>query len=172
MNKATDYSLEEYSSIMRTNVEAPYHLSQLAHPLLKASGNASIVFISSIAGVTALPVLSAYAASKGKCNQPSYKEFCLRMGKIWNSNKHCSTMGSQNPSHTTCMYCYKSKSHIVKDVTPRNDEFVTVFKRTPILRLAEPNEISSVVAFLCLPAASYVNGQVISVDGGLTAGGF
>lgn len=66
MNKATDYSLEEYSSIMRTNVEAPYHLSQLAHPLLKASGNASIVFISSIAGVTALPVLSAYAASKGK----------------------------------------------------------------------------------------------------------
>ena len=59
-----------------------------------------------------------------------------------------------------------------QEAVPSNDEFTGVFKRTPILRLAEPNEIASVVAFLCLPAASYVNGQVISVDGGLTAGGF
>lgn len=66
MNKATNYDLEEYSTMMSTNVESPYHLSQLAHPLLKASGKGSIVFISSIAGVIALPRLSAYAASKGK----------------------------------------------------------------------------------------------------------
>jgi Tropinone reductase 1 len=44
--------------------------------------------------------------------------------------------------------------------------------RTPLGRLAEPNEISSVVAFLCLPAASYITGQVICVDGGYTVNGF
>ena len=50
---------------MKTNVEAPYNLSQLAYSLLKESGAGNIVFISSVAGVIALPKLSNYAASKG-----------------------------------------------------------------------------------------------------------
>ncbi|KAI7736109.1 hypothetical protein M8C21_011826, partial [Ambrosia artemisiifolia] len=66
---ATQYTLEDCASIMRTNVESPYHLTQLAYPLLKASGNASIVFISSVAGVTGLPSISIYAASKAAINQ-------------------------------------------------------------------------------------------------------
>ena len=66
MNRALDYSLDEFSTMINTNVQSPFRLTQLAHPLLKASGNGSIVFVSSIAGVTALPKLSAYAASKGK----------------------------------------------------------------------------------------------------------
>lgn len=65
MKGATEYTLEEYSSVMSTNVESSYHLCQLAHPLLKASGNASIVFMSSVAGTISIPRLSAYAASKG-----------------------------------------------------------------------------------------------------------
>lgn len=59
-----------------------------------------------------------------------------------------------------------------QEAGPRDEQFVSVFMRTPILRLAEPNEISSLVAFLNLPGAAYINGQVICVDGGLTAGGF
>lgn len=60
----TDYSLEDLSSMMSSNVYSPYHLCQPAHPLLKASGNGSIIFVSSIAGVIALPKQSAYAATK------------------------------------------------------------------------------------------------------------
>ncbi|KAI7980050.1 hypothetical protein LOK49_Contig207G00003 [Camellia lanceoleosa] len=52
---------------MRTDVESSYHLCQLAHPLLKASGYGSIVFSSSVAGVTALPAISVYAAAKDTC---------------------------------------------------------------------------------------------------------
>lgn len=142
------------------------------------------------------------------------------MGKGCHSYQLCGTMGSQNPSPTSCNYVYYHspsskfwssfstflilsfqrlvycfaflvfppslqyvqvylqpeyltwKNLITWQDAPRDEEFGAVFKRTPILRLAEPNEISSVVAFLCLPAASYINGQVISIDGGLTAGGF
>ncbi|KAL6138247.1 hypothetical protein ACLB2K_063530 [Fragaria x ananassa] len=72
----TDYSLEDFSSMMSSNVESPYHLCQLAHPLLKASGNGSIIFVSSIAGVIALPKLSAYAATKGAIIQISKNLAC------------------------------------------------------------------------------------------------
>ena len=51
-------------------------------------------------------------------------------------------------------------------------DFRRLIGRTPIRRVAEPNEISSLVSFLCLPAASYINGQVVSVDGGFTVSGF
>jgi Tropinone reductase 1 len=54
-----------------------------------------------------------------------------------------------------------------------NEEFVNeVLSRTPIKRIAETHEVSSLVAFLCLPAASYITGQIVSVDGGFTVNGF
>lgn len=63
--ETTEFTAEDFSSIMSTNFEASYHLCQLAHPLLKASGTGNIVFISSVAGVVAFPTISIYASSKG-----------------------------------------------------------------------------------------------------------
>ena len=47
-----------------------------------------------------------------------------------------------------------------------------VASRTPLGRPAEPKEMSALAAFLCMPCASYITGQVISVDGGMTVNGF
>ncbi|XP_062154711.1 tropinone reductase homolog At5g06060-like isoform X4 [Alnus glutinosa] len=59
-----DYTPEDFSTLMTTNFESTFHLCQLAHPLLKASGMGSIVFISSVAGAVSVGSGSIYAASK------------------------------------------------------------------------------------------------------------
>ncbi|CAN1805676.1 Tropinone reductase homolog At5g06060 [Linum perenne] len=60
-----DYTAEDYSSLMGTNFDSSYNFCQLTHPLLKASGDGSIVFISSVGGVVSLSTGSIYGATKG-----------------------------------------------------------------------------------------------------------
>ncbi|CAL5334980.1 unnamed protein product [Camellia sinensis] len=159
LKKTTEITAEDFSKIMRTDVESPYHLCQLAHPLLKASGYGSIVFISSVAGVIALPAVSVYAAAKGAINQLT-------------RNLACEWAKDNIRTNTVAPWAVKTTIMKPEEVEQSiSDAYMQVMLRTPLRPIAEPNEISSLVAFLCLPAASYITGQVICVDGGYTAGG-
>ena len=61
-----DFTEEDFTFLVNTNLESCFHLSQLAHPLLKASEAANIILISSIAGVVASNIVSVvYGATKG-----------------------------------------------------------------------------------------------------------
>lgn len=55
-----------------------------------------------------------------------------------------------------------------------NDDkfYESVISRTPLGRLGETEEAAALVAFLCMPAASYITGQTMCVDGGFTVNGF
>ncbi|MED6192568.1 hypothetical protein PIB30_011363 [Stylosanthes scabra] len=142
---------------MTVNFESGFHLSQLAYPLLKASGTGSIVFISSVAGVTGLGTGSVYAASKAAINQLTKNLACE-----W----------SKDNIRSNCVVPWATRTPLVEYLF-KNQQFVEdILSRTPLRRIAEPEEVSSLVAFLCLPAASYITGQVICVDSGLTVHGF
>ncbi|XP_027927352.1 tropinone reductase homolog At5g06060-like [Vigna unguiculata] len=150
-----DYTAEDVSRVMGINFESSFHLCQLAHPLHKASGYGNIVFISSIAGLKALPYISAYASSKGAMNQFT-KNVALEWAKD-NIRANCVAPG--------CI-----KTALSDSVAGSGDEGVKVVEgiisKTPAGHIGEPEDISAIVAFLCLPAASYITGQIITVDGG------
>ncbi|KAJ0088356.1 hypothetical protein Patl1_31819 [Pistacia atlantica] len=156
MKGITEHTSEDYSRVMNTNFESPYHLCQLAYPLLKASENGSIVFISSVAATVALPQLSAYAASKGAINQVT-------------KNLACEWAKDNIRTNTVSPWATRTKP--IDPNHPASVAYKRIIADTPMARLAEPNDISSLVSFLCMPAASYITGQVIVVDGGYTAGG-
>ncbi|KMZ75370.1 NAD(P)-binding Rossmann-fold superfamily protein [Zostera marina] len=152
-----DFSAEELSFLMSTNFDSAFHISQLAHPLLKASGKGNIVFISSVAGVQAVNSGSIYAASKGAMNQ-----LTKYLGCEWAKDNIRSN--SVTPWYT--------KTSLTDELLKNEELLERIISRTPMRRIAEPEEVSSLVTFLCLPAASYITGQVISVDGGMTGNGF
>jgi NAD(P)-dependent dehydrogenase (short-subunit alcohol dehydrogenase family) len=85
------YSEEEYQFIMSTNLDSAYTLCQLCHPMLKASGNASIVMVSSVAGGRA--VGPGRAGARTQCPQALGRE---RRGQ----HAHPILEGSR-PSHAT-----------------------------------------------------------------------
>jgi tropinone reductase I len=154
----TNYTAEDFSFLMITNFESAYHLSQLAHPLLKASEAGNIVFISSVAGVVSVNAgFSIYSATKGALNQLT-------------KNLACEWAKDNIRSNSIAPWFIRTPlaEFYLKD----ENTYDEVIKRTPLGRIGEPKEVSSLVAFLCMPAASYITGQTICVDGGVTVNGF
>ncbi|WCJ28349.1 NAD(P)-binding Rossmann-fold superfamily protein [Euphorbia peplus] len=159
MKEAVSQKAEDISMIMSTNFESCFHLCQLAHPLLKASGYGSIVNISSIASSVVIMPGSIYAASKGAMNQITKELACewandgIRVNAVLPGVIQTSYADSLPE---TDLVKYGSKG------------LVQFISRIPAKRTGKPEEISSIVAYLCFPTAAYITGQSITVDGGFT----
>ncbi|KAI9081828.1 hypothetical protein K1719_036090 [Acacia pycnantha] len=151
-----DSTAEDFSFLMSTNLESAYHISQLAHPLLKASKAGSIVFISSVAGLTAINGTSVYGATKGATNQLTKNLACE-----W----------AKDNIRTNCIAPGPIKTRLTENFLKDEKAQETFINRIPLQRIGEPDEVSSMVAFLCLPTASYITGQIICIDGGFTVFG-
>jgi Tropinone reductase 1 len=155
--KTEDYSEEEFRLIMDTNFTAAFNLSKKFLPLLKASGKASVVFNSSVAGINHMRTGSVYGATKAAMIQLT---------------KNLAVEWAEHGIRVNAVAPYYIKTPLAEQVLANPEYLEEVLGRTPMRRVGEPREVADLVTFLCMPAASYIIGQCIAVDGGFTVNMF
>lgn len=149
---------DAFDVIMRNNVFSAMRLAHLARPHLKAAGGGAVVLVSSIAGLFGNRMIGVYGMSKAAENQ-LVRNLALEMGG--------------DGIRVNAVAPGLVKTDFARALL-EDERMVRYFESTtPLRRLAEPEDIARVIAFLCGPDSGWLSGQVITADGGLSVtGGF
>jgi len=154
----TRTSEEDFARVMRVNVTSVFLVTQAAFPLLLAS-RGSIVNIGSVAGQVGVKQRFAYCASKGAVLAMT-RQIAVDYPKEVRIN--CIAPGTVQ---TPFVEGYLEKYHAHEKEKVRAE----LIARQPIGRLGTPEDVASLVRYLCSHEAEFINGAVISIDGGWTA---
>lgn len=155
--KTDEYSKEEYDKIINTNLLSAFELSRLCYPLLKKSTQGNIVNISSVAGQKHIRTGSIYGMTKAAMIQLS---------------KNLAAEWAEDRIRVNAVAPWYIKTPLAESVLKNKEYYDEVINRTPMKKIGAPEDVAATVAFLCMPAAAYITGQCISVDGGFTIYGF
>lgn len=140
-----------FDKIMQANVKAPFELSKLCYPSMKARGGGSIIMMSSIAGHTPDPGLGIYSVSKASLNM-----LTKVLAKEWGPD------GIR--VNAICPGLIKTKfSQALWQDENMLDHFT---KKLPIARMGTTDEISPLALYLASNASSYSTGSLFYADGG------
>ena len=151
--KAVDFSDEEYQLVRETNMDSVFDLCRRAHPLLRASGEASVVNVVSIAALRILGTGIPYAMTKAAVTQMS-----AGLASEW----------ARDGIRVNAIAPWYIRTPLAKPVLDDPERLALILARTPAGRIGEPREVAALAAFLCMPAAAYITGQCIAVDGGFS----
>jgi 3-oxoacyl-[acyl-carrier protein] reductase len=128
------------------------NLIRAALPFIRKSDCGRIVNISSTEGLGATPRISPYTSAKH--------------GVIGLTRSLAAELGSQGIT-VNCI-CPGPINTAMTAAIPIEDKQIYARRRVPLKRYGEPEEVAHMTLSLCLPAASFVNGAVLPVDGGLS----
>jgi 2-keto-3-deoxy-L-fuconate dehydrogenase len=154
----TRTSEEDFARVMRVNVHSVLLVTQAFFPLLLAS-HGSIVNIGSVAGSVGVKQRFAYCASKGAVHAMT-RQIAVDYPKELRIN--CIAPGTVQ---TPFVEGYLDKYHAHEKEKIRAE----LVARQPIGRLGTPEDVASLVRYLCSREAEFINGAVIPLDGGWTA---
>lgn len=151
-----DYEAAEYERLFQVNLFSVMEMCRAAYPLLQASRHASIVNVGSVAGRLDVGTGSPYGLTKA-----AEEHLARNLAVEW----------APDGIRVNTVSPWFIRTPLTEPLMARPDFMAKVTARTPLGRAGEPEEIAAAVAFFCLPGASYLTGQCLLVDGGLSAKG-
>ncbi|MFJ1755148.1 SDR family NAD(P)-dependent oxidoreductase [Kitasatospora sp. NPDC088134] len=143
----------DWERVISVNLNVTAELCRAAHPFLAASDRASLILMSSVAGLVATPMMEAYAASKA-----AQISLARSLGVGW--AREGIRVNAVSPGWiTTDMTSFAVETGPVSD---------WLMSHVPQGRWGTPEDVAGAVLFLASPAAALVTAQTLVLDGGLS----
>jgi NAD(P)-dependent dehydrogenase (short-subunit alcohol dehydrogenase family) len=151
--------LNDFRRLFRVNVEGTYLMTRAALPLL-IEHRGSVLNMGSVAGMVGVKRRFAYCATKGAIIAMTRQ---LAVDYPTQIRANCIAPGTVD---TPFVEGYLEKYHRHEKDRVRAE----LNERQPVGRLARPDEIAALALYICSPAAEFMNGSIVTIDGGWTAG--
>lgn len=145
----------DFAGVLAWNVAPAYALIQKVVPHMRRAGGGAVVNISSVAARYAQKYFSVYGAAKAALNQMT-RNLAQDFGPTVRIN-------AIEPGTI-------ETAALAPFLTPERRE--RMVRSTPLGRLGQPEDIAVATVFLCSPAAAWITGKVLGVDGGVEAPNF
>ncbi|GAB3814341.1 hypothetical protein GCM10028895_07360 [Pontibacter rugosus] len=152
-----EYTSEEYDFVMQTNLQSAFELNRLLYPMLQKAEQANIVHVTSVAGLVHVRTGSIYGMTKAALTQ-----LTRNLAVEW----------AKDNIRVNAVAPWYISTPLAQTVLQNEEFYNNVISRTPMQQIGKPEDVAGAVAFFCLPAAAYITGQTIAVDGGFTVNGF
>lgn len=144
---------EQFRKVLDNNVLSNHWLIQLALPDMRAKGDGAIIVVSSIGGLRGSPTIGAYNVSKAA-------DFQLVRNYAVENGEHGIRVNAIAPGLV--------KTDFARALWENPKALAATEARLPMRRIGEPRDIAGAAVYLSSPAAKWITGQMIVVDGGAT----
>jgi Tropinone reductase 1 len=155
--RVEDLSLEEYLRVQDVNLVSCFELCRLLHSKLRESAPAAVVNVASVAGLTHLRTGAPYGMSKAGMIQ-----LTRNLAVEW----------AEQGIRVNAVAPWYIETPLARQVLKDESYRQAVLDRTPMKRVGNVEECAAAIAFLCMPAAGYITGHCLTVDGGFSVYGF